>query len=83
MLRMVILTDAVRGDMSKFNFSKINKSSAKSFNKQRNLIKKIGQGQTVPCAICASPLKLTLSAAEEAAVSCENGCIEISLQLEI
>jgi len=67
--------------MAKLDFSIINRASAKSFNEQRDLIKKIGQGAKVLCAICRQPLKLSVSSAGEHGVSCENSCTRISLEL--
>jgi len=68
--------------MAKLDFSAVNKSAAKSFNEQRNLIKKIGQGQTVPCATCQQPLTLSVSALHKAGVSCAQGCTRIAFELE-
>ncbi|MFT6985437.1 MAG: hypothetical protein ACJAT7_001246 [Psychromonas sp.] len=68
--------------MAKLDFSAINKSAANSFNEQRNLIKKIGRGETVLCATCQRPLKLSVSVTSEVGVSCEKGCTGISLELE-
>lgn len=70
--------------MSKLDFSAINKSSTLSFKAQRNLIKKLGQGKTVPCEYCLKPLKLTaLTAPEskfETGVRCAKGCTDIELE---
>jgi len=68
--------------MTKLDFSAINKSTAKSFNEQRNLIKKIGKGETVLCATCRLPLTLSVSSQGEPGVSCEKGCTCIALELE-
>ena len=68
--------------MTKLDFSKINKLSAKSFNEQKSLIKKIGKGQTVLCCVCQRPLKLTVASDTETGVYCENGCTKINLELE-
>lgn len=68
--------------MAKLDFSIINKSAANSFNEQRNLIKKIGKGETVLCATCQRPLTLSVSAKREVGVSCEKGCTSIGLELE-
>ncbi len=69
--------------MAKLDFSAINKSASKSFNEQRNLIKKIGKGETVLCAVCQQPLKLSVSSVGEPGVKCENGCISIGLEVEV
>lgn len=68
--------------MAKLDFSTINKSSAKSFIEQRNLIKKIGKGGTVLCATCHQPLTLSVSSNEEPGVRCTKGCTQITLELE-
>lgn len=68
--------------MTKLDFSQINKSSAQSFHKQKNLIKKIGKGQTVLCSVCQKPLKLTVATDAETGIVCETGCTKIDLELE-
>lgn len=67
--------------MTKLDFSKINKSTAKSFIKQRNLIKRIGQGELVLCEQCGSPLSLNVSELTEAGITCQKGCTNINLEL--
>jgi len=69
--------------MTKLDFSAINKSAADSFNEQRNVIKKIGRGETVLCSTCQQPLKLTVSALGTSGLSCEKGCTNIALELEV
>ncbi|MCP4320481.1 MAG: hypothetical protein GY787_01205 [Alteromonadales bacterium] len=68
--------------MTKLDFSAINKSSAKSFNEQKNMIKKIGKGQTVLCTTCKQPLQLSVSSEGENGVQCEKGCTQIGLEVE-
>ena len=68
--------------MAKLDFSAINKTTAKSFNEQRNLIKRIGKGETVLCATCQQPLTLSVSSEGEPGVSCAKGCTRIELELE-
>lgn len=68
--------------MVKMDFSAINRSTAKSFNEQRNLIKKIGKGETVLCSSCQQPLILSVASESEPSVKCKNGCVSISLELE-
>ncbi|MCP4324209.1 MAG: hypothetical protein GY951_17095 [Psychromonas sp.] len=68
--------------MTKLDFSTINKSSAKSFNEQKNMIKKIGKGQTVLCSTCKQPLRLSVSSEGENGVQCEKGCTQIGLEVE-
>ncbi|WP_415231528.1 hypothetical protein [Psychromonas sp.] len=69
--------------MTKLDFSQINKNAANSFNEQRNVIKKIGKGGTVLCSTCRLPLKLSVSALNTSGLSCEKGCTNIALELEI
>lgn len=68
--------------MTKLDFSIINKSSAKSFNEQKNMIKKIGKGNTVLCNDCKKPLKLSVSSLDKTGLQCEQGCTNIELELE-
>ncbi len=68
--------------MTKLDFSAINQATAQSFNEQRRLIKRIGQGETVLCATCQQPLTLSVSSDGEAGVSCAKACTDISLELE-
>lgn len=68
--------------MTKLDFSAINKSSAKSFNEQKNMIKKIGKGQTVLCSSCSQPLQLSVSSENETGVRCVKGCTLIGLEVE-
>jgi len=68
--------------MTKLDFSQINKTAAKSFNAQRNLIKKIAKGETVLCASCQQPLTLSVSTDQEPGVNCQKGCTSITLELE-
>ena len=69
--------------MAKLDFSAINKSTAKSFNEQRNLIKQVGKGKTVLCAICQQPLTLSVSSKGEPGLGCNKGCTSIGLELDI
>lgn len=68
--------------MTKLDFSAINKSAANSFNEQRNVIKKIGRGETVLCPTCQQPLKLTVSLLGTSGISCAKGCTDTALELE-
>lgn len=68
--------------MTKLDFSAINKSSTKSFNEQKNMIKKIGKGQTELCTTCQEPLQLSVASEGENGVSCVKGCTKISLEVE-
>lgn len=68
--------------MTKLDFSAINKSSAKSFNEQKNMIKKIGKGKTVLCTNCKQPLQLSVSSESENGIQCAKGCTLITLEIE-
>ena len=68
--------------MTKLDFSIINKSSAKSFNEQKNMIKKIGKGQTILCVTCKQPLHLSVSVENESGVKCAKGCTKVGLEVE-
>jgi hypothetical protein len=68
--------------MAKLDFSIINKSSAKSFNEQKSMIKRIGKGQTVLCVTCDKPLQLNVSNTNETGVKCSKGCTKVGLEVE-
>lgn len=63
------------------DFSNINKSSAKSFHVHKNIIKRLGKGDTVLCEECKTPLKLDVSEDGENGICCKNGCTLIALEL--
>ncbi len=44
--------------MSEVDFSKLNKITAKSFNDQKAIIKKVMQGREVKCKVCQKILTL-------------------------
>ncbi len=67
--------------MTKIDFSAINKSAANSFKQQRELIKRLGGGETVLCDSCNQPLTLSVSSRGEPGVSCSKGCTDIGLEL--
>lgn len=69
-------------NMTKIDFSQINKTAADSFNQQRNVIKRIAKGQTVLCETCDNPLTLTVLSEGESGVQCDKGCTQINLELE-
>lgn len=69
--------------MTKLDFSQINKNAANSFNEQRNVIKKIGRGDTVLCPTCQQPFKLSVSLLGKSGLSCAKGCTNIALELEL
>ncbi|WP_094752223.1 hypothetical protein [Psychromonas sp. CD1] len=68
--------------MTKIDFSAINKSSAKSYNEQKNIIKKIGKGHTVYCPICQQVLSLCVAADKATGVTCLRGCTVIDFEVE-
>jgi len=62
------------------DFSKLNKSSAKSFNEQKATIKKLMQGREIKCAQCQQAIVLYLP--EQSAnpgARCAKGCTDIAL----
>lgn len=68
-------------DLSAVNFLAINKAATESFKQQRELIKRLGKGETVLCETCKKPLTLSVSAKGEPGVSCAQGCTHIDLEL--
>lgn len=72
--------------MTKYNFSNINKSSAKSFFAHKKLIQKLGQGQTILCDQCKEPLKLDIASTKDSdrknGIQCKNGCTTIELEID-
>jgi len=69
--------------MTKINFSQKNKTAADSFKQQREVIKRIGKGETVVCEQCQLPLTLTVTNEGESGVQCNKGCTQINLELDI
>lgn len=65
------------------DFSQLNKASAKSFNEQKALLKKLSKGQTVLCQHCEQPIQLDLTAAKgtKGSAHCAKGCTHIELDL--
>ncbi|WP_025822649.1 hypothetical protein [Shewanella marina] len=73
---------------NKIDFSTLNKSTAKSFNDQKNLIKRLFKGQTVACEQCKQPLQLTLPANKnqldnQHGIKCKKGCTDIQLEVDL
>ncbi|WP_394200534.1 hypothetical protein [Shewanella waksmanii] len=71
----------------KLDFSAINSTTAKSFNEQKNLIKRLFKGNTVLCQTCQQPLQL-LVPTEKAqtgvyGVFCKKKCTDIHLEMEL
>lgn len=65
------------------DFSALNKKSSDSFAKQRNMLKKLGKGQTLYCEVCKGALTLNLKTDQpgKGVVSCAKGCTDILLEL--
>ena len=47
------------------------------------MIKKIGKGQTVLCQRCQKPLMLNVAKSGGNGVTCEQGCTQIELEVEL
>tara|TARA_B100000809_G_C15138378_1_gene531701 strand:- start:1981 stop:2184 length:204 start_codon:yes stop_codon:yes gene_type:complete len=67
--------------MATIDFSSINKAAAKSFKQQRDVIKRLGKGDTLLCDSCKKPLTLSVSSHGEPGVKCQKGCTNIELML--
>lgn len=64
----------------KLDFSALNKQTAKSFNEQKALIKKVMAGRVINCETCNQPLKLLPPEShEKAGVACDKKCTFIEL----
>lgn len=74
-------------ETQKLDFSAINKTTAKSFNEQKNLIKRLFKGNTVLCETCKKPLKLVVPTdvkqTGKYGVFCKKGCTDIELEIEM
>jgi len=61
-------------------FSELKKNSAKSFNNQKTLIKKVMSGRLIKCETCGQQLKLVLpEQSDKPGIFCQKGCTDISL----
>ncbi|WOT06072.1 hypothetical protein [Shewanella youngdeokensis] len=73
--------------MAKMDFSEINSTTAKSFNEQKNLIKRVFKGNSVICTTCNQPLemKLPVKGQQESVsgIRCKKGCTDIELDMDI
>lgn len=75
--------------MSAVDFSKLNKLTAKSFNDQKAIIKKVMQGRQVKCKVCQKILtlvpptnsKLSDNKLPQSGIYCPNGCTDIELDM--
>lgn len=73
--------------MAKMDFSVINDTTAKSFNEQKNLIKRVFKGNTVLCQTCKQVLEMKLPVKGQnetvSGIRCKKGCTDIELDMEI
>ncbi len=68
--------------MNAVDFTKLNKLTAKSFNDQKALIKKVMAGRLIKCRICQQPLKLIHpSESDKPGIYCQQGCTQIELDM--
>ena len=75
--------------MSAVDFSKLNKLTAKSFNDQKAIIKKVMQGRAVKCKVCQKLLTLVPPSSKQvidknllqSGIYCPNGCTDIELDM--
>lgn len=68
--------------MSAVDFSKLNKLTAKSFNDQKALIKKVLLGRAIKCTTCSQTLVLFPPKNKgEGKICCKNGCTDIELDM--
>lgn len=68
----------------KAQFTQLTKKSAKSFNDQKALIKRLLLGKPAKCSECGQPLKLAevaTTSAQTVEISCNKGCTDIQLDL--
>jgi len=65
-------------------FDELKKSTAKSFNEQKALIKKVMAGRVVACKTCGTTIKLVLpEQSEKPGLYCSKGCTNIALDFEL
>ena len=78
-------------DTKKIDFSQINEPAEKSFNDQKNLIKRVLKGNPSQCPSCKQTLKLQLPPTKKqamkptdkaAGIYCPKGCTDIELDME-
>ncbi|GIU19175.1 hypothetical protein TUM4644_06570 [Shewanella colwelliana] len=81
------MTDSAANKTQKLDFSAINKTTAKSFNDQKNLIKRLFKGNTVMCEACHQPLHLVVPTEKaqtgQYGVFCKKGCTDIQLEMDL
>lgn len=84
---MVDMSENSAPKTQKLDFSAINKTTAKSFNEQKNLIKRLFKGNSVACEVCKQPLQLVVPSDNQTngkyGVFCKKGCTDIELEMEV
>jgi hypothetical protein len=65
------------------DFSKLNKQTADSFAKQRQLLKKVFRGQQVNCEVCQKPLTLHHKENSALHLTCSKGSTDVLLEQEV
>ena len=61
-------------------FEQLKKSSARSFNDQKALIKKVMAGRQMKCETCGTAIRLVLPEDKGiAGIYCEKGCTDVAL----
>jgi len=66
--------------MNEQQFSRLKKDSAKSFNEQKALIKKVLAGRDISCQQCGTPIRVVLPEDKKATgLFCAKGCTNIAL----
>ncbi|MDB2387014.1 hypothetical protein N9W21_06680 [Shewanella sp.] len=73
--------------MAKIDFSVINDNTAKSFNEQKQLIKRVFKGNTVLCPTCNQALVMKLPVKDQqesvSGIRCKKGCTDIELDMAL
>ncbi|MCG9722525.1 hypothetical protein [Shewanella sp. Isolate7] len=81
------MTNNAKASSQSIDFSAINKSTASSFNEQKNLIKRLFKGNRVDCQTCKQPLQLVVPTEKAQTghygVFCKKGCTDIELEIEL
>jgi hypothetical protein len=66
--------------MDEKQFARLKSVSAKSFNDQKTLIKKVLAGRNIACKQCGTPIRVTLPEDKKTTgLYCANGCTNIAL----
>ncbi len=81
------MSESTNPQTQKLDFSVINSTTAKSFNEQKNLIKRLFKGKSATCEVCNQPLMLNVPADNQTrgkyGVFCKKGCTDIELEMEV